>query len=182
MASSQLATIDKGWRPCTLSLSVRASVRRYFHRWPRNPLTLVLRRLSVGRSLSALSPLQPSSGGFLESAAWSGFFVMGLASTGRAEHPMVRRALNFLLDTVRGDASWPNIAGLSVGNTALTVNALASASGNVCALGCLDWLLNCQRSDTNATPGSLHGGWSCTDGGTLPDVDSTAARRRPFPC
>ena len=148
----------------------------YFHHWPRNPLTLLIRRLSVGRSLAALSASQPSSGGFVESAAWSGFFVMGLAATGRAENPMARRALNFLLDTVREDASWPNVASLSVGNTALAINALATASGNVGALGCLDWLLNCQRGDANLMAGSLPGGWSCNDGGgSLPDTASTAA-------
>ena len=179
----ETAWLPRGWRRSTWGAAMYAEpVRtgigqaRYFHRLPRNPLTLVLRRLSVGRSLAALSPLQPSSGGFLESAAWSGFFVTGLAATGRAEHPMVRRALNFLLDSARGDASWPNIASLSVGNTALAINSLASASGNVGALGCLDWLLNCQRSEANAMPGSLPGGWASTDGGgMLPDVDSTAA-------
>ncbi len=176
------AWLPRGWRRSTTGAAAHAEpIRvgigqaRYFHRWPRNPLTLVLRHLSVGRSLAALSPLQPPSGGFLESAASSGFFVMGLAATGRTEHPLVRRALNFLLDTVRSDASWPNITSLSVGNTVLTVNALASASGNVGALGCLDWLLNCQRSDASAMPGSLPGGWACNDGGSLPDADSTAA-------
>jgi squalene-hopene/tetraprenyl-beta-curcumene cyclase len=156
---------------------IRAGIgqARFFHRWPRNPVTLLLRRLSVGRSLAALRPRQPTSGGFLESAAWSGFFVMGLAATGRAEHPLVRRALNFLLDTVRGDASWPNVTSLSVANTSLAVNALASASGNVGALGCLDWLLNCQRNDASASPGSALGAWAANDGGgSLPDVASTA--------
>jgi squalene cyclase len=149
---------------------------RYFHRWPRNPIALLVRRLSVGRSLTALAPRQPPSGGLLESAAWTGFLLMGLASTGRAEHPIARRALAFLLDTVRGDASWPIVANRSVGNTAFAVNALASASGEVGALGCLDWLLSCQRTEADALPGSLAGGWACADGrGLLPDVDSTAA-------
>ncbi len=177
------AWLPRGWQSSIRGTSayvepLRAGIgqTRFFHRWPRNPFILLLRRLSVGRSLAALSPLQPSSGGFLESAAWSGFFVMGLAATGRAEHPLVRRALNFLLDSVRGDATWPNVTSLSVGNTALAVNALASASGNVGALGCLDWLLNCQRSEANAIPDSVPGGWPCTDGGgTLPDVDCTSA-------
>jgi squalene-hopene/tetraprenyl-beta-curcumene cyclase len=175
------AWIPRGLRPKLGAEAYAEAIRvgigqaHFFHRWPRNPLVLVSRRLSVGRSLAALRPLQPTSGGFLDSAIWSGFFLMGLAATGRAEHPMARRALNFLLDTVRGDASWPGIASLSVGNTAQAVIALASASGNVGALGCLDWLLNCQRSEAHAMPGSLLGGWSCNDGGTLPDVDSTSA-------
>ena len=156
---------------------------RYFHRWPRNPITLLVRRLSVGRSLAALAPRQPPSGGFLESAAWTGFLLMGLASTGRVEHPIARRALAFLLDTVRGDASWPVVTNRSAGNTAFAVNALASASGDVAALGCQDWLLSCQRSEGDVPRGALPGGWACTDGrGALPDVASTAAALRCFPC
>ncbi len=149
---------------------------RYFHRWPRNPAVLFLRRLSVGRSLNVLGRAQPPSGGFLESPAWTGFLVSGLAATGRADHPMARRALGFLLDTVRSDASWSNIVSHSIGNTAFAVNALASASGNVGALGCLDWLLNCQRRETGLLPGSRPGGWACNDGpAALPDVADTAA-------
>ena len=50
--------------------------------------------------------MQPPSGGFLEAVPWTSFLVMGLASTGRVNHPVARRGLGFLLDTVRGDASW----------------------------------------------------------------------------
>jgi squalene-hopene/tetraprenyl-beta-curcumene cyclase len=179
----EAAWLPRNWQrssqgAAAFSEPVRAGIGQaaFFHHWPRNPVTLLLRRLSVGRSLAALGRSQQSNGGFLESAAWTGFFVMGLAASGRAEHPIARRALNFLLDTVRGDASWPNEASLNVGNTALAVNALASASGNVGALGCLDWLLNCQRTDANMPRGSLPGGWSCNDGGgTPPDVASTAS-------
>ena len=92
---------------------------RYFHRWPRNPLVLLVRRLSVGRSLATLAPRQPPSGGFLESASWTSFLLMGLASTGRVDHPLARRALGFLLDTVRDDASWPNVSNQSVGQHGL---------------------------------------------------------------
>ncbi len=160
---------------------IRAGIgqARYFHRWPRNPLVLLVRRLSVGRSLATLAPRQPPSGGFLESASWTSFLLMGLASTGRVDHPLARRALGFLLDTVRDDASWPNVSNQSAGNTAFAVNALASASGDVGALGCLDWLLSCQRSGTDLPRGALSGGWASTDGrGSLPDVHSTAAALR----
>jgi squalene-hopene/tetraprenyl-beta-curcumene cyclase len=151
----------------------------FFHRWPRNPLVLLFRGLSVGRSLASLTRFQPSSGGFVESPAWTGFLVAGLASTGRADHPVARRALNFLLDSVRSDASWPNVASRNVGNTALAINALASASGDVGALGCLDWLLDCQRKEASPPAVSPPGGWACSDrDGSLPDVDDTAAALR----
>jgi squalene-hopene/tetraprenyl-beta-curcumene cyclase len=148
---------------------------RFFHRWPRNPLTLVARGVSVGRSLKALAIVQPPSGGFLEAVPWTAFLVMGLAATGRAEHPVARRGLGFLLDSVRDDASWPIVTNLSVTNTSLSINALASASGDVGALGCLDWLLGCQHRETCRLTGTPSGGWSCSDSsGYLPDTDNTA--------
>jgi len=149
---------------------------RFFHRRPRNPLVLLTRRLSVGRSLGNLARMQPSSGGFLDAVPWTSFVVMGLASTGRVDHPVARRGLGFLLDTVRGDASWPIDTSLSVWNTALSINALASASGDVGALGCLDWLLGCQRNETDRLTETPPGGWGCSDSqGALPDVDGTSA-------
>ena len=84
---------------------------------------------------------------------------MGLASTGRVNHPVARRGLGFLLDTVRGDASWSIDTNLSVWNTAVSINALASASGDVGALGCLDWLLGCQRSELDPLTETPPGGW-----------------------
>jgi len=157
---------------------VRAGIgqARFVHRWPRNPLTLLTRRLSFGRSLARLGRIQPPSGGFLEAVPWTGFVVMGLASTGRVDHPVARRGLGFLFDTVRGDASWSNETSLSVWNTALSINALASASGDVGALGCLDWLLNCQRSEVDPFGETPPGGWSCNEArGSMPDVDDTSA-------
>ncbi|MGO9109753.1 MAG: squalene--hopene cyclase [Thermoguttaceae bacterium] len=148
---------------------------RFFHRWPRNPLALLTRRLSVGRSLGRLGRLQPSSGGFLEAVPWTSFLVMGLASTGRVNHPVARRGLGFLLDTVRSDASWSIDTSLSVWNTALSINALASASGGVGALGCLDWLLGCQRSESDSLTETPPGGWGCNDArGSLADADDTS--------
>ena len=168
-------------RPLGVSASYADPVRvgighaRFFHRRPRNPLAWLTRRLSVGRSLKLLGSIQPPSGGFLESVPWTSFPVMGLASTGRVNHPVARRGLSFLLDTVRGDASWSIDTSLSVWNTALSINALASASGDVGALGCLDWLLGCQRSELDPLTATPPGGWSCNDArGSLPDVDDTS--------
>ncbi len=101
---------------------------------------------------------------------------MGLASTGRVNHPMARRGLTFLLDTVRSDAAWSIDTSLSVWNTALSINALASASGDVGALGCLDWLLGCQRSELDPWTGTAPGGWGCNDArGSLSDADDTSS-------
>ena len=149
---------------------------RFFHRWPRNPIALLARSLSVGRSLTRLERVQPPSGGFLEAVPWTAFLVMGLAATGRANHPLARRGLGFLLDTVRSDASWPIDADLSVWNTALAIHALASASGDVGALGCLDWLLDHQKSENEPQDSGSLGGWGCGQGcGSPGDTVDTAA-------
>ena len=178
----ELAWLPRGLqRPRGTSASYMDSVRvgigqaRFFHRRPRNPLALLTRHLSVGRSLAMLGRTQPPSGGFLEAVPWTSFLVMGLASTGRVNHPVVRRGLGFLLDTVRGDASWSIDTSLSVWNTVLSINALASASGDVGALGCLDWLLGCQRSELDPLTKTSPGGWSWNEAAGSPaDVNDTA--------
>jgi squalene-hopene/tetraprenyl-beta-curcumene cyclase len=175
------------WLPRSLDRPFRASASyadpvrvgigqaRFIHRWPRNPLVLLIRRLSIGRSLDRLERVQPPSGGFLEAVPWTSFAVMGLASTGRVNHPVARRGLGFILDTARTDASWSIDTSLSVWNTALSINALASASGDVGALGCLDWLLGCQRSDLDPLTEAPSGGWACNDAqGSPADTDDTS--------
>ena len=142
---------------------------RFFHRRPRNPLVWLLRRLAVGRSLQSLEVMQPPSGGFLEAIPLTSFVVMGLASTGRVEHGVTRRGVGFLLDSVRADASWPIDTNLAVWNTTLAVGALASASGDVGALGCTDWLLGCQHREQHPFTQAAPGGWGWSDSaGTVP--------------
>ena len=80
---------------------------RYFHRKPLNPITRLVRRLAVTRSLKVLERMQPASGGFLEATPLTSFVVMSLASSGQAAHPVVRRGLKFLAASVRDDGSWP---------------------------------------------------------------------------
>jgi squalene-hopene/tetraprenyl-beta-curcumene cyclase len=53
---------------------------RYFHAPPRNPLTRLVRWLSITRSLQVLRRMQPDSGGYLEATPLTAFVVMSLAS------------------------------------------------------------------------------------------------------
>ncbi len=100
---------------------------------------------------------------------------MGLASTGRADHPLVRRGVTFLLDTVRADASWPIDACHGVSCTALSINALASASGDVGRWYVSDWLLGCQRLDKRLFNDSAPGGWCSGEAhGFSPTVTDTS--------
>jgi squalene-hopene/tetraprenyl-beta-curcumene cyclase len=149
---------------------------RYFHRWPRNPLTWLIRRLCVGRSLRTLERMQPASGGYLEATPLTSFVVMSLAATGRCEHPVVRRGVRFLLSSARDDGSWPIDTNLATWNTSLATSALAAATGEVGALGGLDWLLSCQHQRPHPMTETAPGGWGWSDlSGAVPDVDDTSA-------
>jgi squalene-hopene/tetraprenyl-beta-curcumene cyclase len=155
---------------------VAAGQARFFHRPPRNPLRRLARRLCVGRSLKVLAQWQPPDGGFLESTPLTSFVVLSLAANGRVDHPLVRRGVAFLLARVRDDGSWPIGSSLAVWNTAQAVTALAAATGDVGALGCVDWLLESQHVQVHPVTRAAPGGWGCSDAaGAPPETDATAA-------
>ncbi|MCX6897334.1 MAG: squalene--hopene cyclase [Verrucomicrobia bacterium] len=97
---------------------------RFAKRPPRNLLARAMRSASVEKSLRVLEAIQPSSGGFLEATPLTSFVTMALAACGRAEHPVARKAVEFLMNSVRPDGSWPIDSNLSCWLTTLTVNAL----------------------------------------------------------
>ena len=101
---------------------------KFHHDRPRNPLTLMMRLASRKRSLAVIERMQPESGGFLESTPLTAFVVMSLANMDLAQHPIVRRGVEFLLASVRSDASWPIDTNLATWNTTLAMNALAGES------------------------------------------------------
>ncbi len=147
---------------------------RYFHKKPWNPLARIARGLSVDRSLRVAQRMQPESGGFLEATPLTSFVVMSLASIELADHPIVRRGVQFLMDSVRDDGSWPIDTNLATWVTSLSINALDDRSVSNLGAECLDWLLSCQHRRrhpfTNADPG----GWGWTDlSGAVPDADDT---------
>jgi len=150
---------------------------RYAHRKPWNPLARFTRRWALDATLAQVAALQPTSGGFLESPPLTSFVVMSLASSGRADHQVVERGVEFLLNTVRPDGSWPIATDLSVWNTTLALSALHAAGEDLSQLDCLEWLLASQRrqpGNAGASSGGLSG-WSWTDrtGGAV-DVDDTS--------
>ena len=147
---------------------------RYFHEKPWNPLARIARGLAVEHSLRVVQRMQPESGGFLEATPLTSFVVMSLASVERADHPIVRRGVQFLVDSVRDDGSWPIDTNLATWVTSLSINALDDGSVSNLGAECLDWLLSCQHRlrhpFTNADPG----GWGWTDlSGAVPDADDT---------
>lgn len=148
---------------------------QYFHRKPLNPITRVVRRLAVKRSLAVVERMQPASGGFLEATPLTSFVVMSLAAVGRTAHPVVRRGVEFLVRSVRDDGSWPIDANLATWVTTLAVNALAHSGELVAWPACTDWLLACQHLAVHPFTNAAPGGWGWTDlSGAVPDADDTA--------
>lgn len=149
----------------------------HHHRPPRNPVTRLARRFARGKSLRVLEAIQPSSGGFLEATPLTSFVTMALASIGQAAHPVARKAVEFLVCSVRPDGSWPIDTNLATWVTTLAVNALASADD----LEALDkreelrnWLLRQQYKERHPYTGADPGGWAWTDlPGGVPDADDT---------
>ncbi len=147
---------------------------RHVHRPSAWPWMRWLRRAAVAPSLRVLGKMQPDSGGYLEAAPLTCFVVMSLAATGRADHPVARRGVQFLVDSVRPDGSWPIDTNLATWTTTLAINALAGGGEDVGALDCLDWLLSCQHQRRHAFTGAAPGAWGWTDlSGAVPDADDT---------
>ncbi len=149
----------------------------YHHRPPWNPLTCLVRRMAINKSLRVLQKIQPTSGGFLEATPLTSFVTMGLASIGRADHPVVTKCVEFLVNSVRPDGSWPIDTNLATWVTTLSINALAAAG----ELENLDpkkplpnWLLRQQYQERHPYTGADPGGWAWTDlSGGVPDADDT---------
>ena len=149
----------------------------YHHRPPWNPFSRLVRRMAIGKSLRVLQKIQPSSGGFLEAAPLTSFVTMGLASIGQAEHPVVIKCVEFLVNSVRPDGSWPIDTNLATWVTTLSINALAAA-GELENLDHLpvvrDWLLRQQYRERHPYTGADPGAWAWTPlPGGVPDADDT---------
>jgi squalene-hopene/tetraprenyl-beta-curcumene cyclase len=74
-----------------------------------------------------LEQLQADDDSFLASIPTTAFIVLSLASVGRRDHKIVQRGVEFLLSTVRGDASWPVKTSIATTATTLALNGLANA-------------------------------------------------------
>ena len=149
----------------------------HHHRPSWNPLARLVRKLSIAPSLRVLTRIQPPNGGFLEAAPLTAFVTMGLAKSGRKDHPVVVKAVEFLVASVREDGSWPIDTNLSTWVTTLAVNALASADD----LEALErkeelvaWLVGQQYRERHPFTGADPGAWAWTPlPGGVPDADDT---------
>ncbi|MGE3804138.1 MAG: prenyltransferase/squalene oxidase repeat-containing protein [Gemmataceae bacterium] len=148
----------------------------HLHRGAWFPFNLI-RRLAIPRALRVLEKIQPSSGGFLEATPLTSFVTMSLAASGRADHPVARKGIEFIVASVRPDGSWPIDSNLATFVTTLAVNALAEAD-DLDSLddkeAIRDWLLKQQFTQRHPYTGADPGGWGWTDlPGSVPDADDT---------
>jgi len=133
-----------------------------------------LRKAAVEPSLKLLEKIQPTSGGFLEAAPLTSFVTMSLAACGRCDHPVVERGVQFLIDSVRADGSWPIDTNLATWTTTLSINALQDEINGIDAATIRAWLLNQQYRETHPYTNADPGGWAWTDlSGGVPDADDT---------
>ena len=147
---------------------------RHHHRRPLNPLTRIVRDWSRARSLRVLEKIQPAGGGFLEATPLTAFVTMSLASIGLADHPVTRRAVDFLIRSVRPDGSWPIDTNLATWVTTLSVEALGEELPPEAGGPIVDWLLRQQYRERHPYTNAAPGGWAWTDlPGGVPDADDT---------
>ncbi|MEA3403623.1 MAG: prenyltransferase/squalene oxidase repeat-containing protein [Armatimonadota bacterium] len=181
----ELAALPRSWhrllrlQVVSYALPALIAVGAVIHRHspPLNPLTRLMRSLTLGRALGRLPELQPEHGGFLEAAPLTGFVAMSLIPVLGAEDGVVQRSLQFLRDTAREDGSWPIDTNLSVWVTTNALQALRHSGGIPPGLAgsARRWLLEQQHSEVHPFTGAAPGGWAWTHlSGGVPDADDTA--------
>ncbi|MGZ8901126.1 MAG: prenyltransferase/squalene oxidase repeat-containing protein, partial [Limisphaerales bacterium] len=149
----------------------------HHHAPSRNPIARLTRKSTRARTLSLLSELQPTNGGFLEATPLTAFVTMSLASARQAQHPVTQLAANFLRASIRDDDSWPIDTNLATWVTTLSIKALSNHSeiDREKQKHLRDWLLRQQYKAIHPYTGAAPGGWAWTDlPGGVPDADDTA--------
>ncbi len=148
---------------------------RYYHRKPLNPVTRLIRRFAVAPSLRVLENIQPANGGFLEATPLTSFVTMSLAGMGLSDHPVTKRGVEFIRNSVLEDGSWPIDTNLATWVSTLSVNALRQDVPQKDASEIREWLLNQQYKDIHPYTNTDPGGWAWTDlPGGVPDADDTS--------
>jgi len=141
---------------------------------PRNPLSRVLRSWARHPSRNVLQAIQPSHGGFLEAPPLTSFVTMSLAACGLSDHGVARRGLEFIVNSVRADGSWPIDTNLATWVTTLAVNGIRDDLPPADRRPIADWLLEQQYRQVHPYTNADPGGWAWTDlPGGVPDADDT---------
>jgi len=156
---------------------IALGIAQHSKRKPRIPLVHQLRQAAIPRALRKLESIQPVNGGFLEATPLVSFVTMSMAGAGRAAHPVVQKAVEFLKNAVRSDGSWPIDTNLSTWVTTLSINALSDSGENFGELtgSIRQWLINQQYRETHPFTSAAPGAWGWTPlPGAVPDADDTS--------
>jgi squalene-hopene/tetraprenyl-beta-curcumene cyclase len=163
---------------------ISMGLTRHHRRPSRNPVTRLIRRLTVGRVLRVLTEIQPSGGGFLEATPLTSFVVMSMIGAGWRDHPVVAAGVDFLMRSARADGSWPIDTNLATWVTTLSINAIAARGGADAVARVMpaeerrqvrEWLLGQQYGTLHRYTGAPPGAWAWTNlPGGVPDADDTA--------
>jgi squalene-hopene/tetraprenyl-beta-curcumene cyclase len=152
---------------------------RHFHAPSRNPLLRALRCRVTEPAFRVLDSIQPPNGGFLEAIPLTSFVTMSLVASGRAEHPVARHGLEFIVHSAQPDGSWPIDTNLATWMTTLSIHGLG-ATGDLALneperVAARDWLLRQQFRQRHPYTNAAPGGWAWTNlPGGVPDSDDTA--------
>jgi len=133
---------------CDSPLVMAVGLAKFHHDPPRNPLTRLLRGSLKKKALACLAQLQSADDSYLASPLATAIVVMNVASMGLQEHPIVTRGVDFLLSSVRADASWANTVNLSTINTSLAIESLSTGQFESAAASWSDE----QGSDSHSPP------------------------------
>ena len=121
-----------------------------------------------------LISIQPASGGFLEAAPLTSFVTMALVAAGEKDHPVAKKAVEFLLKTVRADGSWPIDTNLATWATTLSIKSLLGKPDPTQKVWApdltlldrrgelLEWLLGQQYREVHPFTDTPPGGWAWT--------------------
>jgi len=182
----ELAAFPQGWfaalRLPVVSYALPALIAigqaRHAHRPTLNPITRLLRGTTRKKTLSVLQKIQPPNGGFLEATPLTSFVTMSLAGSGMADHPVVKKGVEFLNQSVRPDGSWPIDTNLATWVTTLSINALGDSVRELLTENerdkIRDWLMAQQYREVHPYTNAAPGGWAWTDlPGGVPDADDT---------
>lgn len=132
-----------------------------------------LREAFIPKCLNVLNQLQPLNGGFLEAPPLTGFVAMCMCGAGFNSHQSTLKGIDFLVNTIREDGSWPIDTNLSSWVTALSVRAMGAKIPNAGQLA--DTIKANAFTHRHPFTGAREGGWGWTNlPGSVPDADDTA--------
>ncbi len=139
----------------------------------------IFRHLTKNKVLKKLQNIQPSNGGFLEATPLTGFVCMCLIRSGEIKNICVDKGVQFLVESMRGDGSWPIDSNLSTWVSSLAIKASIPeqlTQHNVVQSDLQSFYLNQQLKTIHPYTMAEPGGWAWTDlPGGVPDADDTAA-------